>query len=68
MNKRNLIAFFVLFITAIVFFMVLIAVPYIVFLFFKLFFATLKFSFIFIIVFWIVFVILMWIKFFRGNT
>jgi hypothetical protein len=61
MNRQRLIAFFVLFITAAIFLMILITVPYVFFLILKLFFETLKFTLIFIVIFWLIFIIFSWI-------
>jgi hypothetical protein len=61
MNRQRLIALFVLFITAAIFLMILITVPYVFFLILKLFFETLKFTLIFIVIFWLIFIIFSWI-------
>jgi len=55
MNKRHLIAFFVLFLTSIAFLAFLIAIPYGVFLISKLFYPKNELSLWYFFVFWILF-------------
>lgn|GEM_PF-1202832 len=58
--KDYLLAFSVLAVVLIVFVVILISVPYLFYLFFKIFFLTLQFGILFIIVFWLVIVLIAW--------
>ena len=61
MSKQRFIAYGVVFTLFILFLMLLVAVPYITFITLGLFFKTLKFTLIFIILFWGVFIIVWWL-------
>lgn len=58
--KSYLLALFVLFLFGISVVVMLISVPYLVFLLFKLFFVSLEFGAVFVAVFWISAVLLLW--------
>ncbi len=59
--KEYLLAFSVLIVVAVVFFVVLVSIPYLFFLFLKIFFLTLQFGIVFVVVFWITVVATAWI-------
>jgi len=52
--KNYLIAFFVFILTAIVFVVSIVAIPYLLFLMLKIFFLSLEFTVLFVVFFWIV--------------
>jgi|GEM_PF-2040429 len=52
--KNYLIAFFVFILTAIVFVISIVAIPYLLFLILKIFFLSLEFTVLFVVFFWIV--------------
>lgn len=67
MNKRYLIAFFILFLTSISFLAFLIAVPYGVFLIFKIFYPKNELTFWYFFTFWILFSISVFIVYMIKN-
>ncbi|WP_457638674.1 hypothetical protein [Persephonella sp.] len=58
---QYILAFFVLLLVGIVFAVVLIAVPYLLFLLVSIFVETFQFNILFILAFWLVVVVLLWI-------
>jgi len=59
--SQYLLAFFILFLVGVVFAVILIAVPYLLYLLAVIFVKTLHFGIVFILVFWLIVVIVLWI-------
>ncbi len=61
MNKQKAIALTVVFILAVLFLMLLVALPYTIFMVIALFFKTLKFTLVFVLIFWGLFIVAWWL-------
>lgn len=59
--KSYLLALFVLFMFGLFVVVLLISIPYLVFLLFKLFFVAAEFSVVFVVVFWLLAVLFLWV-------